>query len=222
MDINEMLPNSVSCLPGDELIEVYMIDSLLKKHRILIKDNNLLFKAERDEKALSKKAKVDLFGSSDLKEKLLKSENSEYWIDKTIQRICKANSKFIQVQELFSTYKNHPIFINTPDGFVELGTLYKKGVHQIYSITFIFPNGREEDKDSKLRCADTHLLMTNNYIWCPANELKVGDIIISKNGPRSVFSIKINEKAPVYDFEVLHANHRYYAGKKGIVSHNSD
>ena len=217
-----MLSRVVSCLPGEELVEVYIVESSMKKHRILIKDNNLLFKAEGDEKALAKKTKIDLFAAEDKKDKLMKSQNSEYWIDKSIQRICKANSKFIRVRELFSTYRDYPIFINTPEGFVELGTLYKKGIHQIYSISFTFPDNREEDKDSKLRCADTHFLMTKDYIWCPANELKVGDIIMSKNGLRSVFSIEINEKALVYDFEVLHANHRYYAGKKGIVSHNSD
>lgn len=112
--------------------------------------------------------------------------------------------------EIFS-HKDKTILIDTPDGFQEIGDFYHKDFRDIYELKLV--NGY------KCHAAEDHLYETSKG-WVHAKDLTKNDIVLTKNG---FFNVKRNKKVScekVYDWEILHTNHRYWAGD-GISSHNT-
>lgn len=102
--------------------------------------------------------------------------------------------------------------VDTGDGWADIKASGKTIKYDIYEIVL--------DNDLKLYCADNHILIksdnTANYLI----DLKIGDLIKTKFGDKSVISIKkTNENDFMYDLEIDSKNHTYYIND--ILSHNS-
>lgn len=73
----------------------------------------------------------------------------------------------------------------------------------------------------EIQCADNHILFNDKYEEVYTKNLKIGDVIITKNG-NSVISSNINTKELVYMYDISlpnDSNQRYYTND--ILSHNS-
>ena len=71
-----------------------------------------------------------------------------------------------------------------------------------------------------LKCADNHIIFDKDMTEIFVKDLKLNQLIQTKNGTSKVVSIfKTGEKETMYDLEVDDINHRYFTG--GILSHNT-
>ena len=122
------------------------------------------------------------------------------------------NIKTITVAELKQLYNSNKynIEIDTPDGFQPITNWFDKGVLSMVEI---------KTKSFTTQCAVNHLIQDEDEMWFAADELTVGQNIITKSGIETVIEINSIEPQECYDFTVDHPNHRYYGD--GIVSHNS-
>lgn len=72
----------------------------------------------------------------------------------------------------------------------------------------------------QLSCADDHLVFTDSFEEVYVKDLKVGDKIITENGPEEVTSVvNTHIEEEMYDVSVDNEDHRFFAN--GILSHNS-
>jgi len=72
----------------------------------------------------------------------------------------------------------------------------------------------------QLECADEHIVFLEDYSEIYTKDLKVGDLILTDNGPEKVKEVySTGEFIEMYDLEVEHEDHRYYTS--GILSHNT-
>lgn len=71
-----------------------------------------------------------------------------------------------------------------------------------------------------LKCADDHIVFLEDYSEIYVKELKVGDVILTKTGPKPVILCnRLGYSETMYDLELNDKNHRMYTN--GILSHNS-
>lgn len=103
------------------------------------------------------------------------------------------------------------IFISTPDGYQPIGDFYKKQPRKIYKLVL--------ENDFTCESSQDHLYETLSG-WKKAEELTVKDSVLTKDGFYAVRTCTSHRSEEVYDWEVLHENHRYWAGD-GISSHNT-
>lgn len=109
------------------------------------------------------------------------------------------------------------ILVDTPDGFQTISKVYEKKERDIYQIKTL---------NHETRCSADHLLQFSNtdahgeILWTNAESCKIGTFLNTKSGIQPVIEKNKLERSVVYDFEVDHENHRYWAGN-GISSHNS-
>lgn len=156
------------------------------------------------------------------------NENTDSITEK-FNEIVQKNKKTITIQELFSLHEKDCILIDTPDGFQTIGDFWLKKPRTIYHIT----TKREWHKGvlvggCSIKCSNDHLIeyhpRSPGTAWIKAEDLKYMDTIFC-NHPiwrwQRVDLIKKLKKEPVFDFEVEHPNHRYWAGNGGVSSHNS-
>lgn len=117
--------------------------------------------------------------------------------------------------KISSIYNNkdieNDILINTPDGIQQIGDLVIKSSRNIHEI--ILNDGK------KIKCSNNHLIETSKG-WVFTEKLKENDSVLTIDGFINCKSNNIIDNDIVYDFEVLHENHRYWAGD-GISSHNT-
>jgi len=125
---------------------------------------------------------------------------------------CMKYSEEVKAHTLVENYKNTDFLIWSPDGFLNVGDFWKKNNKQIITIRTV--------DDFSADVSTDHLFETPRG-WVPAGELNKKDLVLTSDGFKRVNHIKIwDEKQAVYDWEVLHDNHRYWAGN-GISSHNT-
>lgn len=103
------------------------------------------------------------------------------------------------------------IEIDTPDGFQKIAAWFDKGRYSILHI--------EATNGLATRCANTHLLQRASGEWMLADELVIGDEILTERGVSRIASICEAGVEDCFDFEVDHPNHRYWGD--GFSSHNS-
>ncbi|MEG1141612.1 MAG: hypothetical protein RSE41_04055 [Clostridia bacterium] len=124
---------------------------------------------------------------------------------------CENNKEYIEIKDLIDNYNNIPFVIDTPDGFQEVGDFYIKPEITIFEII--------TEKGYKTKCASNHKFETVEG-WKFAEDITCYDCILTKEGFKKVEIINVLNKEKVYDFEVLHENHRYWSGN-GMSSHNT-
>ena len=124
---------------------------------------------------------------------------------------CHKHAVTVDAGDLSEKYKDNFILINTPDGFQEIGDLYIKGPYRIFTV---------KTPEYEIRCSEGHLLQTPSG-WVSAEKISNGDTVLTKSGYQTVtYTYEHSQKEVTYDWEVLHENHRYWAGS-GISSHNT-
>lgn len=141
-------------------------------------------------------------------------ENFDHLSDNEIvQRFnlhAEENSIEITAGELVSL-KDSAIFIDTPDGYQPIGNFYIKKPRKIYKL--------ELENNYVCESSQDHLYETLNG-WKKAEDLTTKDSVLTKDGFYNVKKCSATRTEEVYDWEVLHENHRYWAGD-GISSHNT-
>jgi hypothetical protein len=117
----------------------------------------------------------------------------------------------IELKNLFELHGSN-VEISTPDGWVPINRWFDMGVKTILTI---------RTQNHTIRCADSHLIETvrdEKFVWMLANELEVGDSILTTSGVQQITAIDYDGEEECYDIEVAHHNHRYWA--EGVSSHN--
>lgn len=72
----------------------------------------------------------------------------------------------------------------------------------------------------ELECADDHIVFLSNLKEIYTKDLKVGDEIMTQNGPEKLIIVEETDRIEnMYDLEVDHEDHRYWTS--GILSHNT-
>ena len=144
------------------------------------------------------------------------NDNIENMSDKDIEskfnEHANNNLKEIEAGDLIQNHLSSEVLIDTPDGLQELGDFYIKKPRVIYEVGTV--------DGYKAKVSEDHLYETTSG-WKKAKDLqKFNDYLITKSGAKVCNKIVIYDKEEVYDWEVLHENHRYWAGN-GISSHNT-
>ena len=115
-------------------------------------------------------------------------------------------------EKLIKSFQLDGIEVLSESGFVPATYIHLTKPFEIYTMTT--ENGHE------LKCADEHLIFTSQMKTIWAKDLKVGQEIMTKEGPSKVLSIfKIDTKVCMCDITVDSENHSYYTN--GILSHNT-
>ena len=117
------------------------------------------------------------------------------------------------VEDFFAMAENEEgIYeIETPQGFVEIGDLYRKRNKECHML-------RTAD-GGELAASDDHWVETTEG-WQDLGKLDVNHTsVLTKNGIKEVVARESLGIHDTFDFEVSSAEHKYYAN--GIVSHNT-
>jgi len=139
-------------------------------------------------------------------------ECSEEFIRNKFFEYVKENTQKIKIKDLIDNHKESAFLLNTPDGYQMVGDFYIKSERNIYLIKTV--------DDFKTKCSEDHMFETSEG-WKFAKDITKKDFILTKEGFRKVSKIiKYKKQEKVYDFEVLHKNHRYWSGN-GLSSHNT-
>lgn len=101
------------------------------------------------------------------------------------------------------------LLVSTPDGFQPILQIFNKKPRPIYKIA---------TSGFSVRCSEDHLVETYNG-WVLAKDLVIDQLILTEEGMQPLTEKVLQGIEAVYDFEVGHENHRYWAD--GISSHNS-
>jgi len=139
---------------------------------------------------------------------LLDIDNGE--IVKIFNEHCEKYSETIEIGSLYEESETCPFLTETPDGWQMVGDLIKKSPRNI--LKFEMANG------FIVSVSSDHLFETPKG-WIKSGELKEKDLILTKEGFIEIKSILESGIEDVYDWEILHENHRYWSS--GISSHNT-
>lgn len=103
--------------------------------------------------------------------------------------------------------------ILTDSGFVDIKSINETIPYVKYEL--------KTESGKFLNCADKHILFRDNFEEAFADELIVGDYILTENGKEKVIEINcLNVSENMFDLELSDdSNHRYYTN--GILSHNT-
>lgn len=103
--------------------------------------------------------------------------------------------------------------VETDEGFVDIEAICETIPYTKYII--------KTNTHKILECADKHILFNEKYEEMFADELNIGDKIITKDGEETIISIiNTNEKEPMFDLQLSNnSKHRYYTNN--ILSHNT-
>ena len=101
--------------------------------------------------------------------------------------------------------------IETPQGWVEMGDLFKKSNKECYALLI---NDYKE-----VRGSNDHYVETKRG-WVKLEDIDVqNDVVFTKDGEDKIMSLESIGVHDTYDLEVLNDEHKYYAND--IVSHNT-
>lgn len=117
----------------------------------------------------------------------------------------------VKAKTLVDKYQDSEILIDTPDGIQLLGDFYIKKPRNIIKVQTV--------NNFSAKVSEDHLFETTKG-WKNAKNIQINDHLITRSGTNKVKAIKLYAPEIVYDWEVLHENHRYWAGN-GISSHNT-
>ena len=100
----------------------------------------------------------------------------------------------------------------TDEGWVDIQEVHKTIKFDVWTV---------ETENFKLECADEHIVIGKNREEIYVKDLKIGDQIITENGPESVIRVEKLDVEPehMYDLSIDSENHTFFTN--GILSHNS-
>lgn len=197
------------CLPANEVIKVYVMQTVSYHHNIW----NEKYGYATEKPTINKTYEHTIL---ELKKELITSGNynndiSLSEVEEAFYKLCEARHMFIPIVELFTKYRNSAVYVDTPDGWQLIGDIVEKEPRDLYTI---------KTEHHHVTCSSDHLIETKTG-WIYAKDISSLDYVYTKSGLEKVTEVIDEQTAEaVYDFEVLHLNHRYYAGN-GISSHNT-
>lgn len=198
------------CLPADEEIEVYIMETNMGVVHHNIWDESI-------EDIINPGNKTYCINVLDLKKEICTVNNiinPEYYdlskVENDFNDLCKKYAKKIKIIDLFKKYRNDAVYVNTPDGFQLIGDFVQKNTRNLYEI---------KTENHSVKCSEDHLIETIDG-WVHAKYITENMQVLTSSGIEKVIYTNQYGRDRVYDFEVLHVNHRYYAGT-GISSHNT-
>lgn len=120
--------------------------------------------------------------------------------------------QIVPIKQVVDTF-NHSelVMVDSPDGWVPVTDTVEKHKIKMYHIS--------TRGGYSLCCSYDHFIQMSDLEWKYAQNLTVGDQIITDTGVDVVIKIQEESSSKTYDLEVGHVNHRYYTN--GICSHNS-
>jgi RecA/RadA recombinase len=101
-------------------------------------------------------------------------------------------------------------YLDTPDGWQRVTEWFDKGVLPMVNVS---------TASHSTLCATNHMIQLADENWVPAENLKVGDTVITLSGEEVVTNVEKADDQHCYDFTIDHPNHRYWGD--GFSSHNS-
>jgi archaellum biogenesis ATPase FlaH len=118
----------------------------------------------------------------------------------------------LPIKQIVDSFDNSElVLVGSPDGWVPVVDTLTKFKIKMYDIV--------TSQGHQLSCSYDHFVQMHDLDWKYAQNLKIGDQIITNSGVDQVIEVKERPGAPTYDLEIGHENHRYYTN--GISSHNS-
>ena len=116
-------------------------------------------------------------------------------------------------KKFIESYNVEDFQIETDEGWVDIKATHKTIPYKIWTV--ITKNKYE------LLCADRHIVFNEQYNEVFVKDLKIGDKIITKDGPSEIIFIEESDKEDnMYDLELAdNSKHRYFAN--GILNHNT-
>jgi len=135
---------------------------------------------------------------------------SETEISNLFRKHCEEFSEEIEIGTVFQELKKQRILADTPDGWIEVGRFVKKSPRNIHSVIL------NDGSNAEVSC--DHLLETIRG-WIKTQDLLSDDLILTKQGFVGIKENTVLGAEEVYDWEILHENHRYWAGN--MSSHNT-
>jgi ATP-dependent Clp protease ATP-binding subunit ClpX len=122
------------------------------------------------------------------------------------------NKSELIIKKFTKTFDLNEFEILTDNGFCDVISLHETIPYIKYILKTEFHT---------LECADKHIVFDSQLNEMFVEELQIGDVIITENGPEKVIEIiNTNTLENMYDFELSeNSNHRYYTN--GILSHNT-
>ena len=115
-------------------------------------------------------------------------------------------------KKILNSLDTEDVFISTDTGWERVSQIHSTQPYDVWEVRL--QNGMY------IEGADRHILFDSqwNQVWI--RDLRVGDQIITKDGPISVTSIiRHNASVSMFDVTVDSPNHRYWSN--GILSHNT-
>jgi replicative DNA helicase len=118
----------------------------------------------------------------------------------------------IEIKDLVQGFDNNSLWlVDSPDGWVPVVDTQIK--HKIQMFQIVTSSGKS------LTCSYDHYLQLENQAWRYAQNVQLGDALLTLDGPDTVVEKTELGASDTYDIEVGHHNHRYYSNR--ISSHNS-
>lgn len=136
---------------------------------------------------------------------------SDTELNSTFTEHCNKYAVEVKAKDLVDNYQDVDFLMESPDGYLNVGNFWIKSNKSIITIKTV---------NYKASVSTDHLFETPTG-WVKAGLLKKGDLILTKSGFEAITYSNIWDKSDsVYDWEILHENHRYWAGN-GLSSHNT-
>ena len=117
----------------------------------------------------------------------------------------------IEIGSLYGNISSGEYVVESPDGYVPVLDCVIKPYKKMFKISL--ENGYE------VKASFDHLFQKSNGEWEYADNINIGDILITDMGNFKIRDIKNIPDEIVYDLSVDHENHRYFTN--GICSHNT-
>lgn len=115
-------------------------------------------------------------------------------------------------EKLVESYDLNNISIHTDTGWKPLSFVHLTKPFQMYNITL--------EGGYRLTCADTHIVFDRYMNEIFVKDLKPGDLVMTKEGPKKLLNLAVNNtNICMCDVTVNDENHRFYSN--GILSHNT-
>ena len=120
--------------------------------------------------------------------------------------------KIVDIKEMLENGRS--VCVDSPYGFIPVKRFVEKG--KLHAIKVVVKDKRF------IECTGDHLLFCENENevgWVCAKDLDISDKISTVTGPQKIISIESIGKHEIYDIEVDHEEHCYWAN--GIKNHNT-
>ena len=141
-------------------------------------------------------------------EELIQKELETKTITEIFNSHCEQYSEEFEAITIINNERVN-FLIDTPDGYLPIGDFWIKTPRNIHEVVV---------NNTTIKVSEDHLLETSNG-FVPTKDLNPGDEVVTKEGLQAIFSNQVVSNEEVYDWEVMHENHRYWCD--GISSHNT-